>query len=74
MIRLALYTYTFGLVTGLGLVLGGALYLGPEVIVQTGLRYEAALTTYAFDARPVVTVDEADVVAFIEDAKPKRRK
>ena len=56
-------------------VLAYAVHCGPDAIVQAGLKLGAVQTSYAWDARPALEVDEALVVAELNrPVQPKRRK
>ena len=47
-----------------------ALWAGPDALIQLGFKLHAAQQTYAYDGRPVLAVDEAQMVA--ELAKPTK--
>ena len=56
-------------------VLAYAVHCGPDAIVQAGLKLGAVQTHYAWDARPMLEVDEAVVMAELaKPVQPKRRK
>lgn len=60
---------------GVGSVLAYAVHCGPDAIVQAGLKLGAVQTHYAWDARPMLEVDEAVVMAELaKPVQPKRRK
>lgn len=46
------------------------MWLGPDALIQGGLKLQAAQQSYAYDARPMLEVDDAQVVA--ELARPVR--
>lgn len=58
---------------GIASVVGYAVHCGPNAIVQAGLKLEAVQTSYAYDARPVLEVDEATMVAELSRPVPAKR-
>lgn len=61
-----LLSFTIGCIATLAFLF----WLGPDALIQTGLRLQAAQQVYAYDARPMLEVDDAQVVA--ELARPVR--
>lgn len=65
-----LIAYLAGVVS----VLAYAVHCGPDAIVQAGLKLEAVQTSYAWDARPALEVDEQTMVAELAKPVPSKRR
>lgn len=63
---------TLSFVAGIVGTLGYLVHLGPEFLIQTGLRLEAAQTHYIFHAEPERVMDETMVAQFIEPPVTKK--
>lgn len=62
--------YALAYSLGVATVVAGLLWAGPDALIQLGFKLHAAQQTYAYDGRPVATIDEAQIVA--ELAKPTK--
>lgn len=69
MIRRLMLAYLAGLLTVLGYA-----YHQPDAAVSLGLKLAAFQTSYAYDARPVLEVDEATMVAELARPVPPKGK
>lgn len=67
--RKLIVAYVLGVVSVLGL----AYQAGPDALVQAGLKYNAVLQTYAYDATVMVPVDEQQIYAELAKPVGKRR-
>jgi len=70
MIRSMLRCLALGFIAGLSSALLFIGWLGPDALIQGGLKLQAAQQSYAYDARPMLEVDDAQIVA--ELARPVR--
>lgn len=68
-VRRVVLAYCAGVLSVLGL----AYHAGSDTIIQCGLKLAAMQTTFAYDARPVLDVDEQTMVAELARPVPAKK-